>query len=425
MTSASYFCVEIWLWERSRREQRNGDTAANNHKLQPEKGLGACPWQGLSWHTFEAEVRWNCKQKDYPLCLDNPISEEIRLCTLSVNGKDDLNPPSVPLSIGNNIHVSSTTWLDSFREITLVISVTGKENVTIKFWDMVHLFRLGSFWKWSVFKWTTGLSQVFKPQLVGRANQRSATYFRRVLSCFLTTVITKRLTSIYFTACILCHPMLSRSDLLSVDMKINCFSWSIVLFQSRYSFLKLLCFLNLIINFPVLWFRAFRSVNQTLEIFFRLITWGAGWIFSLILMPKGISVHFLFTQGKKHLLHVRAIKVINQIFSIWLLNSSSNHLLRKKLKVYQYDKMLGGQLKYFGIMYRIWPPFSRLLWNNWRTRWKESMCRDQETDTVFLSCYSIHFYSFGYFANDFIFLTIMQLFFSSFGHNFNKVIYNQ
>lgn len=72
------------------------------------------------------------KQKDYSSYFDNPISEDTRLCTFSVNEKGDLNPPSVPLSIWNNIHVSNTTWLEASREITLVINEMGKENITIK-----------------------------------------------------------------------------------------------------------------------------------------------------------------------------------------------------------------------------------------------------------------------------------------------------
>jgi len=42
-------------------------------------------------------------------CFDNPIAEETRLCTFFVNEKDDVNPPSAPLSIRNNIHVFNTT----------------------------------------------------------------------------------------------------------------------------------------------------------------------------------------------------------------------------------------------------------------------------------------------------------------------------
>lgn len=49
------------------------------------------------------------KQKDYSSYVDNPIFEDTRLCTFSVNEKGDLNPPPVPLSIWNNIHVSNTT----------------------------------------------------------------------------------------------------------------------------------------------------------------------------------------------------------------------------------------------------------------------------------------------------------------------------
>lgn len=178
------FCVKIWLCEWSRKEQsatrwqtitscslkKHGDHGPDkdsNNTLSKLRVDGT-----VSKRTI-LHVSIILKQKDYPSYFDKPISEDTRLCTFSVNEKGDLNPPSVPLSIWNNIHVSNTTQLEASREITLVINEMGKENITIKVWDMVHLFGLGCFWKWSVFQTTASwkskstLSSIFQlcPQL--------------------------------------------------------------------------------------------------------------------------------------------------------------------------------------------------------------------------------------------------------------------
>lgn len=130
-TVSNFLCVKIWLCERVGKSRETKERWQSITSCSLEKYFDHGPAKDFSIHSKQR--KWNGKQKDYTRGFPNLMSKETRLSTFSVNKRNYLNLLLVPLSVWNNTRASNTTYLDVSREITLVIYVVGKENITTEF----------------------------------------------------------------------------------------------------------------------------------------------------------------------------------------------------------------------------------------------------------------------------------------------------